>query len=231
MAQNCPECGAEYERLAMHWNRSECDYHPFSPQQQEMLQGLLMGDADLHGLGDTNPHFRIRMTNEEFLEYLDRRLGVLSKGVYLARTAQEQFETACQNRSEGRSGFSVVNKSEYNALYGLRTCSHPELNSLRQWYQNGEKRFPKDLRLSPELCRMWYVCDGWLTCEENANSRAMFKVSNEASRSEYLQELFEHAGFDVGFSREAIQVPHTETIKLLQWLGDPPPGFEHKWDI
>lgn len=48
---DCPTCGTEYERLAMHWNRSTCQYQRFPDPQWERIKGLLMGDADLHGLG------------------------------------------------------------------------------------------------------------------------------------------------------------------------------------
>lgn len=231
MQKQCPTCGSEYKRLAMHWNRSECQYHSFSGRQWEQLQGLLMGDADLHGLSDTNSHFRVRMTNKPFIEYLDSQWGILSKGAYQARSASKQYATAVQNQKRGVEGFDTVNKDEYSALYGIRTCSHPALNDFKEWYSEGEKRFPTDLTLTPEVCRMWYVCDGWLAEESNANYRAMFKVSNEVDRKEYLIELFDEAGFEVGFSRQAIQVPHVETVKLLDWMGSPPPGFAYKWGM
>jgi len=141
MSSQCPTCGGEYGRLAMHWNRSECEYRSFDQRQQNLIQGLPMGDADLHGLSDPNPHLRVRMTNREFLDHLDRRFGILSKGVFHARSAEKQYQTAVTNKRDGMEGFDVVNKENYNALYGIRTCSHPELNEFRRWYQNGEKRF------------------------------------------------------------------------------------------
>jgi hypothetical protein len=145
----CPECGAEYQRLAMHWNRSDCPYPTVGERRREILRGVLMGDGDLHGRRDTNHHFRVRMTSRAFLDHLDDELGVLSKGVYLARSASEQVETARQNQRDGRDGFEVVNPGEYSDLYGLRSCSHPELNDLRRWYDGSEKRFPPDLELTP----------------------------------------------------------------------------------
>jgi len=56
----------------------------------------------------------------------------------------------------------------------------------------------------------------------------MFKATNESDRQKYLIDLFQRAGFDVGFSRDAVQVPHTKTVRLLEWMGAPPPGFEYK---
>lgn len=231
MTQECPSCGSEYTRLAMHWNRSECEYPSFSNSQWQLLKGLLMGDADIHGLSDTNSHFRLRMTKKRFLEHIDDRLGVLSKGVYLARTAKEQYETAVENQKNGVNGFETVNEEGYTALYGLRSCSHPMINKLGEWYSSGEKRYPKRLDLTPEITRMWYACDGWLAKETNAKPRAMFKVTNESNRSDFLIQLFESKGFSVGFSRQSIQVPHTETVRLLNWMGKPPVDFEYKWRL
>jgi hypothetical protein len=78
---------------------------------------------------------------------------------------------------------------------------------------------------------MWYACDGHLAVEDGANPRVMFKATNEADRPEFLRSLFDAAGFDVGFSRYAVQVPYDETVRLIEWMGEPPPGFEYKWDL
>lgn len=171
------------------------------------------------------------MTNKPFLEDLGEEFGILSKGVFEARSAEQQYQIAVTNNREGREGFEVVNENNYSALYGLRTCLHPQLNSLRRWYDSGKKRFPADLSLTPNVCRAWYACDGWLAVESEANPRAMFKVTNESDRPDFLVELFSDAGFEVGLSRNAVQVPHSETVRLLDWMGEPPPEFEYKWDL
>lgn len=215
----------------MHWNRSECNYPPFSPVQWELLTGILLGDGDIHGKGDPNAHFRVRMTNRRFLEFVDRELGFLSKGVFLARTARTQFETAARNQREGREGFETVVEENYHDLNGLRTCSHPALDELRDWYQSGDKRYPSNLELTPTVVKAWYVCDGWLAKEAGNRSRVMVKATNEAHRPDYLVGLFADTGFEVGFSRNAIQVPADETERLLDWMGDPSPGFEYKWEL
>lgn len=231
MSDVCPHCGDEYQRLAMHWNRSSCRYPSFDDRQMELLAGILMGDGDLHDRGDTNPHFRVRTTKEQFLEALDSRLGVLSKGVFPARTADEQARTARQNQENGVEGFETVNETGYSDLYGLRTCSHPELDRFRRWYDDGTKRFPEDIELTPTCAKAWFACDGWIAREESAGDRVMLKVTNEAHRSEFLVGLFADVGFEVGFSRHAVQIPHRESVRLLAWMGDPLPGFEHKWQL
>lgn len=231
MGNVCHDCGREYERLTMHWNRTRCKRLSFTSAQVELLTGLLMGDGDLHRRGDPNPLFRIRMTNREFLEYLDGCLGVLSRGVFLDRSADEMASQAKSNKAAGLENFETVNEENYNDLYGLRTVSHPDLHQFTDWYSSGTKRFPPDLELTPEIAKMWYVCDGWIASDSRStdSDRVMVKAKNEADRQEYLVNLFEAVGFKAGFSRYAIQISAEETEDILDWMGPAPPGFEYKW--
>ncbi len=185
-----------------------------------------MGDGDIHGQSNKNPHFRVRMTNPEFLNYLDECLGILSTGVFLDRDAEYQYRQAADSDHEK---FTVSNREKYNDLYGLRTRSHPQLHEFRQWYKTGEKRFPSELTLTPTIAKMWYVCDGWLAQEKDHQPRVMIKATNEADRAEYLQELFTENGFNPHFTRTELQFTTGETQQLLEWIGSPPPGFKYKW--
>lgn len=231
MGDVCHECGGEYERLSMHWTRSSCDHQQFTERQLEIITGLLLGDADLHNRTGPNPLLRVRMTNEQFLRHLSNELGVLSTDVYLERTAQEQVAQARKNKNSGMESFGTVNNSEYSSLYGVRTMSHPDLRQFVPWYSTGEKRFPEDLELTPNITRMWYVCDGWLGKDSKSgdSDRAMIKASNESDRVDYLLGLLDEAGFEAGFSREEIQISAHDTHRFLQWIGSHPPGFEYKW--
>lgn len=232
MGEICHDCGGEYERLTMHWNRSPCDRLPFSENQLEMISGLLMGDGDLHHRDDPNPLFRVRMTNQQFLCHLNSEFGVLSRGVTLNRSAAEMYEQAVRNQQEGLDGFETVNKSNYNALYGLRTVSHPDLHRFKEWYGTDGKRFPECLELTPTILRMWYVCDGWLArdSESTDSPRIMLKASNERYRQDFLIGLFEDIGFSAGFSRDSVQISAYDTDAVLEWMGPSPPGFLYKWE-
>lgn len=226
MTAVCPSCEREFERLGSHWARSMCERPSFSKRQLEILTGLLMGDGDIHGQNDPNPHFRVRMTNRDFLSYLEDRFGVLSTDVFLDRDAEYQYRQAAESNHEK---FTVANREEYNDLYGFRTRSHPELHGLKQWYETGEKRFPSDLSLTSTIVKMWYVCDGWLAEEKNYQPRVMIKAANESDRIEYLKGLFTEHGFDPHFTRTELQFTVDETKRLLEWMGSPPSGFEYKW--
>jgi len=77
------------------------------------------------------------MTNREFLEYLDDVFGILSRGVYLDRSAEEMANQVLRNQSAGIEGFETVKEDSYNDLYGLRTVSHPNIHPFAEWYKTG----------------------------------------------------------------------------------------------
>lgn len=226
MTTACPSCSREFKRLGSHWARSECERPSFTERQTEILVGILMGDGDIHGRANKNPHFRVRMTNRKFLSYLHDCFGILSTGVFLDRDAEYQYNQAAESNHEK---FAVTNREEYSDLYGLRTRSHPELHDLKRWYSTGQKRFPNNLTLTPTIAKMWYVCDGWLAQEKDSRPRVMIKAANEADRVKYLQELFTEHGFDPHFTRTELQFTTDETERFLEWIGSPPPGFRYKW--
>lgn len=78
------------------------------------------------------------MTNRTFLEWLDNRLGILTTGVSLKKTASE---LASNNR---QTGFSpAAREGNYHDMYTVWSRTHPIFNEMREtWYPDGAKRFP-----------------------------------------------------------------------------------------
>lgn len=222
----CPACAERFDRLGSHWARSDCDRPAFTTEQWQTLVGLLMGDGDIHGRTDANPHFRVRITTRRYLDHLREWFGPLGTDVFLERTAAYQADQA--ERTD-YAPFDTVNRDEYSDLFGFRTRSHPALHELAAWYDTGEKRFPDTLELTPTVAKAWYVCGGWLARAPGGRERAMIKTTNERDRGEYLRSLFTAVGFDPTFSRDPIQFWTQETVALPDWMGDPPPGFGYKW--
>ncbi|WP_254831048.1 hypothetical protein [Haloglomus salinum] len=56
-----------------------------------------------------------------------------------------------------------------------------------------------------------------------------YDQGNERDRAEFLCSLFESHGFQPGFSRDALQFSRSDTERLFEWFGEPPPGFAYKW--
>lgn len=184
-----------------------------------------MGDGTIDRHRDGHSRLVVEMTNREFLEWLDNELGFLSTGTRLKETASERAE-----RNRGDSHVKVVNEENYSDVYRLKTRSHPFFTELASWYGSGEKQFPNDLEINSTIAKIWYVCDGTLTLYETSiRPWAVFYTSNEGHRREYLKGLFEEVGFSPRFTDESVYFGVDETQSLLEWMGEPVPGFEYKW--
>ena len=98
----------------------------------------------------------------------------------------------------------------------------------RRWYPDGSKRFPADLELTPTLTKFWYVSDGYLDVGRWGRPRIEIKTRNESDRSDFLVSLFREVGFDPTFKRNELRFDRDDTAVLVEWMGDPPAGFEYK---
>lgn len=224
----CPSCGREFERLGLHWWHRTCPYPTVSEEQDQILTGLLMGDASIPDqTGGNNSIFHLPMTNRRFLEWFDSRMGVLTTGVSLKKTAEE---LASNNR---QSGFSpTAEPSNYHDIYTVWSRTNPYFDELRgRWYQQGKKHFPESLTLTPTRTKFWYLSDGYLDVGRWGRPRIEIKTRNENDRVDYVLSLFEDVGFSPVFRRNELRFTCDDTERLVSWMGDPAPGFEYKWEL
>lgn len=223
MKDSCHSCGDE-KRLGTHWAQSSCEYPNYSERHLEMITGLLMGDGYLRDKPKAkNPYFVVAMINETFLEWLDDQFGVRSHGVSL-KTSSEYIT----QRAE-RIGFGNGSDGDYHDVYQLRFRSHPVFHEFTDWYTDDGKKFPDDLMLTPELVRMWYVCDGGINQSEYAHIEIYSK--NELDRIRIWVNKFQELGFDCSESTEGLKIHRRSAHEFLDWIGEPPNGFEYKWEL
>lgn len=209
----------------MHWYHGSCPYPAFEEWRKETFVGLLMGDGSIPTVSG-NHSLRVPMINREFLTWYDERMGYLTTGVRRVHTASELAE------SNRESGFSPdADAKDYHDTDVVRTRSHPYFNELREWYSSDDKRFPDDLELSPRVVKFWYASDGHLDVGRWGRPRIEIKARNERSRSDFLVSLFEDRGFSPTCRRHELRFTCDETEQLVEWIGDPLPGFEYKWAI
>lgn len=223
VSTKCPNCGETFERLGMHWYHGKCPYPEIGSESKDMLVGLLMGDGSIP-TREANSVFHLPMINRRFLRWFDDQMEVLTTGVSLKKTATE---LASNNRETGFS--SNAKQEDYHDIYTVWSRTHPLFNQLREWYESGQKRFPADLELTPTVTKFWYLCDGYLDVGQWGRPRLEIKARNERSRADYLVNLFEDIGFAPTYRRHELRFSCDETERLVEWLGDPPPGFEYKW--
>lgn len=205
----CHGCDSSYELLGGHWRQSGCEYPQPSPYQRDILIGLLMGDGSLN-TENKYPRILTSMVKEEFLEWINQKLGVLSTQVTTSSWGAPENER-CQR------------------VYSLYTRGVPALEHFKSWYDSGQKRFPEDLNITSTIAKIWYCCDGGLKWTEDYSCSAMLYSGNESDRPEYLESLFQDVGFDVSVNGKNVYLGVENTKRFLKWIGSPPPGFDYKW--
>jgi hypothetical protein len=187
-----------------------------------------MGDGTIHH-PPTARNLRIEVTsiNKTFLDWLNEKLAWLSNGVALRRTAVEIRD---ENRKSRYERFASLDY-EIRDQYVLATARHPELNRFADWYTDEQKRFPDGLRLTPQILKFWYVCDGHLIWGDEGHVRPQVWISanNEADRPEYVESLFRSTCIDPKFNQGRIMLTSDETEWFFDYVGDAPSGFEYKF--
>jgi len=115
--------------------------------------------------------------------------------------------------------------------YLFRTSSHPDLDHIVSWDDDG-KKIPRDYDLDSTAAGVWYCCDGHMN-RQSVSPRVGISNKNESERPSVLVEMFEDKGFNPTYSVGAYMMyfPVDETEDVLSWMEGPIPGFERKWRL
>ena len=194
---------------------------------------MILGDGYINDPGERakNCRFGAQMINKVFLEHLSEELNPFSKGVSHRLSAED---SAQKHRDRGFN--PDADSSNYSDIWLYSSTTHPDLNEIREWwYPDGTKSFPEGLDLTPTVVKYWYAGDGSLYWDtrntETRQPHLEFGVNNEMHRPEYLEALFESKGFSATLTSNKLHFTADSTRRLLDWMGDPPSGFEYKWEI
>lgn len=224
----CEQCNTEYERIGTHWGAGDCSFPSLSDYQTDIITGLLMGDGYINRR-DKNPWLHVNMTNERYLQELDGIFGPVSSGVSLSKSAEQ---SASDSRKYGVD--SSASEENYSNLYTWYTIHHPDLKQFSEWYSSGKKVWPENITLTPTVLKHWYVCDGnWHNTRSHNYMR--ISMSNEAGNWEKVNSYFSDAGLPTPSNydtySDVVNAEFTveESKQLWRYMGEPPPGFEHKW--
>lgn len=214
----CPTCGEKFSAVVQHIRQSDCPYPWPNPKQQEIFEGLLMGDGHVRsGREMRNARFQLENTNTEFLRWVSEEIGWLHGSTTISTTEEMH-----------QDGFN--HKTSYKTV----TPHHPYFNSLREWYSTGDRVFPEDLELTPMKLKMWYCSDGHLT-----QKCPLIACDNESKNVEKIKQYFERAGLPTPIANisersdggEGMRLRWNieESIEIFNYMGDPVPGMEYKW--
>jgi hypothetical protein len=222
----CHDCGNEYQRIGYHWSNNDCTSPTIPDIKQQLLDGLMLGDATLRTHTDT-PFIQTYMINEPFLEWINTQLGWITTGVSLYRTAERSAELS---RNNGKPADAV----DYHDVYVMKTRTLNQFDAYESWYTTDGKRFPNDIVLTPTIAKIWYACDGSLNWDRRyPSSRPHITIgaSNEMDNAGNLVRMFEESTFShvPTIDDRSIRFTVDATEDLIEWMGDAPPGFEYKW--
>lgn len=218
-SEECPGCGKSYDYMGVHWVKS-CGFPKIPEDKKQALIGVLMGDGWIRKPSGTNnlPTLEVASTSERYLNYLRNEISPFASsvreyksGAVIARLAAESGQNS-----------SIENTSDQ---WILRTRSHPYMKTLRGWYGQRGKSFPDDFPFTPTTLRHWYACDG--TAGKNHIS---FAAQNEQNNSSLISR-FADFGLDPVWDGHKLRLRQNDSHTLLDFMGDPVPGYEYKWDI
>lgn len=226
---NCPECSSTYTRssLGQHFRHNPEHRPKITNEQNEIIIGLLLGDGTIPSVsGERECSMVITMTNKSFLQWLEKEMGwLVSTNVYLQRSAQESAQHAYD------VGLVDSKGGDYSDNWAVRLRSHPKFTELRQWFygENG-REIQADTPITPTTAKIWYACDGGLL--KHSHAQWCMQISSRTQDLDLIAELFTKAGFKPGkHGDHSVQFGVDETKRLLNWMGEPLPGFESKWRL
>lgn len=208
-------------------DHNTCTAPELTDKQRQATVGLVMGDGWLtksrNGIASG---LKIANTNRRFLEWVGDLFGILSCGVRRSETGSEIAE------SMRESGFyEPADDSGFSDVYSLAIRNHPVFAEMRaEWYGGGGLRYPDSVRLTPMSAKMWYCSDGGISWSSENYAHAVVASQNESGRGDFLSALFEEHGFSPVYSEPLIRFSTSETPDFLRWMGEPPSGFEYKWE-
>jgi len=228
--KTCHNCGKEREQIARHWSMSsKCNPPKLTDHQAEIVNGLLLGDGSVVR-PSKNPRIQVNSREKLFLEFLDESFGVFSAGKPKLRATAEELAKA-----DRESGFNPDAKEKnYSDKYVWRTICCSRFEKWRGWYDSGEKEYPEELELTPTSLSIWYASDAHFD-NENRKGRAWIDTANEKDSKDKIMSYFESLpiktpkwkSFD---EYSTIKFNSEETKDLIDYMKEPVPGYEHKWE-
>lgn len=157
--KTCARCEKDFEEIirgycrkcyyALKWkgqlsNIEKPPINSFSPLQEELLIGSLLGDANLHRNKTSKfAHLKIERSAEDY-SYLEYQFDIL----------KPFCKSGCKKYERADGGYSCY----------FITRSYEILDNLFcKWYPNGTKIVPKDVKLTPLSIAIWLCDDGCIS--------------------------------------------------------------------
>lgn len=220
----CPGCGKRYHYVGSHWSHNESCVPDYTIEQENIIKGLLMGDATLRQRTKYNPRLVIPSITREYLKFLSDTFGILSTDVRLKADSDYSARKARENGLDRNA-----TGDSYSDIYSLQLRSNRYLKKYTHWYESGEKVFPEDISLEPRTLKHWFVNDGSLI-KDSYRPHLVIVTSNEIENKDKLHKMFNNIGVEIpNFTKKSIVFGVDESETLWEYMGEPLPGFKYKW--
>lgn len=173
-----------------------------------------MGDGNLQSQSSCSARFRYSSKHLEYIQYIKRIL--------------ESFGIM------GEKVKKIYHKKREYYSYYYRSFSYIELLVIqKQWYPEGKKIVPRDLKLSSLTCRQWYIGDGSLQVSQKKRSRV--RLCTQGFTVDGVKKLIKRLKV-LGFkatrtTRNMILISAYSTKEFLNYIGNcPVECYRYKWN-
>jgi hypothetical protein len=191
-------------------------YCNLSQEAIEWINGELLGDGCLQKTSKYSARFQYTSKHKKYIEYIRDTLksfGIKQSGEIYKR--------------------HLTDRNMDCFTYQYHSLTYVELLSIRkQWYPNGKKIVPKDIELTPLVCRQWYIGDGFLK-NKYKNPSIMLSTDNfTTSDVKYLVNKLFQIGINSQrqLSSNRIYIPIDSAKKFLKYIGNCPiECYKYKW--
>lgn len=160
-----------------------------SDEQQEVLEGLMLGDGCLFKYRPTHKAYLAicrQTTDREYLEY--------HRMIFEPFIVQPVVDKSVFDNRTQKTYFSSILVTRHNDAME---------STYKRWYKNGVKQVPNDIVLTPTIISTWFCDDGWIGFSSKSCKSLKLKISthgfahNDVIRlSEMLSDRY-CAGFRV----------------------------------
>ncbi len=191
-----------------------------SALQEEILIGGLLGDACLTQNGK-------KETNAQLI-YLS---SVKSHVIYF----KSFFDTTSKDVSVNHYFDKRTNKTY--TRYSFRTQLNSTFTKYRdKWYPKGVKIIPTDIKLTPNVCLIWYLGDGSIQNDLKEKRTEVIKLSTNGFSVDDIKttllpqlKVFEPTIY-YNDGKPIIIIPRKNIRLFLSYIGDCPiPEYSYKW--
>ncbi len=180
-----------------------------------IVDGILLSDGCI-SKGQKAKNYQLILTSvkRDYIEFVKSQLS---------------FGTRVDKK---KSHESVIlgQKVKCKESFDLRTPSSPTFTKLRhEWYPDGKKKVPKNLRFSPVTVFHWYLGDGNL---DNTKGITLCTECFDNDDLEYFIEGLKQIGVNAKINkRKRIEVPNNWVWEFLEYIGKcSVKSMAYKWD-